>query len=287
MGELEPEYEPGPEFTPSASDLTAWSEATPVQSRTPVTDRFFAADGSPLETPELRTDAGFLAFYEGVGREQEAAESLRGPSALEVYDQGPRDEQEAYNDFVASSQAAQAHNAAVFNQEILSRVQEAGKAAGVRDESALQEVAGDALAAIAQWSQSQLAFGASGRQVWSMMAEPAFGAWLDERIGEGLQQASYDAAVANTQMRKWAARNWEQQRIGFELGTQGPPQTPFDRHPGLRRMWANMQAAAERQADRNAALQGILDEHRAHAVQTKAARDAEFERTRTRRIVNR
>jgi hypothetical protein len=263
MGELD---DPGgyePEWLPEATDPTAIEDATPIPGAS-VTSRFFNPDGSAKEVPELRTEAGFLAFYEGQVREQEAVEALRGPDATRAFDEGPRSEQEAYGDFVASSQAAQAHNMGVFNAEILSRVTEAGKAANVRDSAALEQVAGDALQSIAEWSQHELARGASGRQVWAAMGEPAFGAWLDERIGEGLQQASYDAAVQNTQMRKWAARSWEAQRVNFELGVGPEPSTPWQRYPELRKMWAGMQAHAARAAERDAQMDAIKQRSRSY-----------------------
>jgi hypothetical protein len=268
MGELE--YDAEEEFVEPAADLTEWRDADAVPSSSnlapgAVSSRFFDERGEPRQVPELRTEAGFLAFYEGVGREQEAAEALRGPDASQTFDQGPSSEQEAYGDWMAQTSAAQAHNAAVFEAEILSRVTEAAREANVRDEQALQQVAADALQSIAEWSQHQLALGASGRQVWSMMSEPSFGAWLDERIGEGLQQAAFDERMANTGTRRWLLRNMEQQRIGFELGTQGPPQTPYERHPGLAKMAAAMAGYAQRQAERDAAMAAIKARSRSYS----------------------
>jgi hypothetical protein len=289
VSELEPGYEYGEEelgeqFTPPASDLAAWADAEPAPGSS-VTSRFFHPNGEPRDEPLLKSSDAYLALLDARG-ELQAPSGPQAPDATVAYDPGPGDQWTAEQDLVSYVDALQRQQQMESDRALFERVGELGKRVDVDDVDALSRVAGQVHQQVSSWWQEQLAAGATVRQGEATFASSEFQGFVDGLIEQSLQHEAYRHATRNTATRRALDADWERQSIEHSFG--GPPPRPiWIKYPGLQKMASAMAGYAQRQAERDAQLQSILDEHRAHAVQTKAARDAAYEATKTRRIINR
>jgi hypothetical protein len=285
MGELE--YDGGygeGGFVPDASDLTQWSEATPVPaSRTPVSDRFWAKDGSPVENPELKSDDAYIALLEAQGALQ-APSGPPAPDATLYADPGPGDQWTAEQDLVSYVGALQQQQRMESDQALYERVAMHGRQVDVADPDALGRVAGQVHSQVLSWQQSQLAQGASIRQLEQVFAGAEFQGFVDGLIETFLKDEAYRVATRHTAVRKWIDADWQRQSIEHEMFNGPPPKAVWQRHPSLVRMLDNMRAAAARRAEWDEGVKAIMDSHRRHAELTRAVSDAEYERTKTRKI---
>jgi len=264
MGELEyEELGEGEPFVEPATDVERLQSSPPQGDD--VVSRFFNADGSVRENPDLKTDAGLQEFWGAKAAEQEAEQASRGPSALEAFDPGPESQEAAYADWQAHSEAASWQAQRENEQALAERIARMAKAEDVdtSDREGLAQLQARVSGQVSQWVGSQLAAGATGRQIAEATQGFEWQQWLDERIGEGLREARYRQTVRHTPLGKWVAARDAAMEQEHLLGGP-PPQQLWERYPYLQRMWNAMSARAERQADQQQYLRAIRERTQAY-----------------------
>jgi hypothetical protein len=172
------------------------------------------------------------------------------------------------------------------DRALFERVALHGKQVDVEDVDALGRVASQVHSQVLGWQQSQLAAGASIRQLEQVFAGAEFQSFVDSLIGDALQHEAYRHATRNTATRRALDADWERQSIEHSFG--GPPPRPiWMKYPGLQKMGRAMFDYAARVQEQREQLAAIQREHRAYAAATKAERERAYEATKTRRLINR
>jgi hypothetical protein len=270
MGELEydPEYgEGGEPFVEPAADLSAWEDAgaVPSTSKTPVSDRFFAKNGEPRETIELRSPAALEAAWAEQARlEAREAPPLVDSTLLPHRPQGPDAD---YFDQQAQSEAQLAVNARAYERALYADVERLGSEPrfGVTDPGLLQQVAAGVEQWRKDWFEGEMARGASVQQALQGLEQLAQLGYVQQTAERLMEQARYETLVSNLPVRRWARANWEAQRVNYELGVGPPPMTPFQRHRNLQVMWSNMQGYMQRVQAEHDQLEAIKARTRSYA----------------------